>query len=130
MLTASVLSGSETSVAGRLNAIQWTKVPPGASGSSTKTAIDFVPGGAALHVIGGERSAPSHVKSIGIGPLTANAVLVTVRDPIVTPGGAVGCELDWQPLQAAQHSASMVDISVHAIALAISLAGTRSSAIR
>src|SRR4051794_14949027 len=57
---------------------QCTKVPPGASGSSTTSA--HAAGFAALsdHVSGGEISAPSQENSTGTPAPSENAVLVTV----------------------------------------------------
>jgi hypothetical protein len=48
------------------HAVQWTNVPPGASGSFTDSASDRVPGGGADQRSGGETPLPSHVYGFGI----------------------------------------------------------------
>ena len=57
--------------------VQWTKVPPGASGSVITIATSFVPGGS-LAPTRGATSAPSQVKRVGMrapsfqGPFTTS----------------------------------------------------------
>jgi hypothetical protein len=51
---------------GMLNRIQWSQLPPGASGSSQMSTKLFVCDGAPLHLRGGETSAPSIVYREGI----------------------------------------------------------------
>lgn len=48
---------------------QWTKLPPGASGSFITSAKLRVPAGGSFHESAGETSAPSHAKRAGISPL-------------------------------------------------------------
>ena len=49
-------------------------MPPGASGSSTKTGIDFVPGGAALHV-----RTDNSEEGYTLQPLTGGDWIIRVR---------------------------------------------------
>src|SRR5882672_11254337 len=64
------------------------KVPPGASGSSTRSANDAVLPGASSHASGGDWSAPSQVNCTGIGalfwkPALESAIAVSVsRDEL------------------------------------------------
>src|SRR3954467_4600960 len=52
-----------------------------ASGSTTSSAIDFVPSGIPSHVSSGETPSPWHVNLTGIGWLSANALEVSVKSP-------------------------------------------------
>src|SRR5437867_2689226 len=61
----------------------------GASGSSTIIANDLVAAGAPDHSTGGAVSGPSHVYSVGISPLAANAFDVTVSFAVA--GGSGFC---------------------------------------
>src|ERR671937_3087672 len=55
---------------------QWTKVPPGASGSSTISAYEAVLAGAPDQARGGEWFAPSQVNFAGMASLFLKAGLV------------------------------------------------------
>src|SRR4051812_3653942 len=80
-------------------ATQWTKVPLGASGSSTTIATWFVPAGGAVQASGGDTLAPLQVKRTGTVAPSAKAGLDTcirlTRWPpdappaVVTDGGAL-----------------------------------------
>src|SRR5690242_18054760 len=77
--TASV--GRDLRSGGRLNAAKCSKVPPGASGSSTRTAMLLVLGGTADQESGGATPLPSQVYSDGIFPPLSNADEVTLIVP-------------------------------------------------
>src|SRR5690242_7197222 len=77
--TASV--GRDLRSGGRLNATKCSKVPPGASGSSTRTAMLLVLGGTADQESGGATYLPSQVYSDGILPPLSNADDVTLIAP-------------------------------------------------
>src|SRR5579862_9047367 len=64
---------------GRFQITQCTKVPEGASGSSTTRAKAAVPAGAPLHSSAGEMSAPLQEYCVGIAVPDLNAVLVRVK---------------------------------------------------
>src|ERR671935_181963 len=79
---------------------QWTKVPPGASGSSTIRAYEAVFAGAPDQARGGEWFAPSQVNFDGMESLFLKAGLVresvalcrapvSARARVVAPGKAV-----------------------------------------
>src|SRR4051812_20151722 len=72
-------AGSDVTEGGRSNTIQWSKVPLGASGSSTMSANEAVPNGAPLQVSGGEIFSPSQEYCFGIDTFARNAELVSVN---------------------------------------------------
>src|SRR5205807_3033905 len=65
---------------------QCTKVPPGASGSSTTTASSTAPEGTPLHERGGDWLSPTQVKRSGMESPLRKAGLVTAM-PDATAGG-------------------------------------------
>src|SRR4051794_1099641 len=69
---------------------QWTQSRP--SGSSTINTSDFVPAGTPAHARPGERSAPRHVYSGGIGPLEAKASDLSWNDGGDSLGGEGAAE--------------------------------------
>src|SRR5437868_4159062 len=73
---------SPRSDGGRLSNTRCSKVPRGASGSSTRTATLLVSGGTAAHEIGGETLRPSQVYSLGMIPPSLNADDVTDNIPV------------------------------------------------
>src|SRR6476661_1525150 len=73
--------GRDLRSGGRLNAAKCSKVPPGASGSSTRTAMLLVLGGTADQESGGATPLPSQVYSDGILPPLSNADEVTLIVP-------------------------------------------------
>src|ERR1051325_3142575 len=75
--------------AGMFQTSQCVNEPPGASGSSTVIASDFVPGGIAEIVSGGLTFAPSQVYFDGIAPLFGNAELASIIPCGVPVGAAV-----------------------------------------
>src|SRR4051812_49405003 len=77
---ASPRLASERSDGGRLKSTRCSKVPFGASGSSTMMATLFAFDGTTDHEIGGETLRPSQVYSLGIIPPSLKAVDVTVKD--------------------------------------------------
>src|SRR6516225_5756558 len=56
---------------------QWTKSPPGASGSRITSTSSWVPVGTPDHCSGSDTSSPSHVYRDGIDPPSLNAGLET-----------------------------------------------------
>src|SRR6202007_300306 len=72
---------------GMFHVSQCVNEPPGASGSSTVSASDFVPAGIPAIVSGGLTFAPSQVYFAGIAPLFGNAELDSVI-PCGVPVGA------------------------------------------
>src|SRR4026208_2361836 len=74
-------------LAGMLNRTQWTQVPIGASGSSTRRAKDFVPAGGSFQVRAGEMFFPTHEYLAGMDCPFANASLVNVRDMVASVAG-------------------------------------------
>src|SRR5947207_15530517 len=68
---------------------QCTKVPLGASGSSTTTANEVDPAGGSDHASGGDTFSPEQVKRTGMVAPSAKAELVTVRRAAAPAGGVV-----------------------------------------
>lgn len=77
-------SGTLVSVTGMPVTIQWTYVPPGASGSSTTIASSRASSGTPLQASGGETSSPpcrAHAYFPGIAAPSAKAGLLTFSAP-------------------------------------------------
>src|SRR5438105_4354739 len=68
---------------------QWTKSPPGASGSSTRSSSAVALEGTPDQVSGGETSSPWHEYFRGIGAPSAKAVLVSDSRTALTGGATV-----------------------------------------
>jgi hypothetical protein len=62
-----------------LQARQWMKVPPGASGSSIESANERVPFGGLVQRSAGETFCPSQVNFAGIAAPALKAGLVSVK---------------------------------------------------
>src|ERR1051325_7352634 len=75
--------------AGMFHTDQCVNEPPGASGSSTVIASDFVPGGIAEIVSGGLELGPAQGYFDGIAPLFGNAELASIIPCGVPVGAAV-----------------------------------------
>jgi hypothetical protein len=71
-------------------AVQWTKVPPGASGSSSESANERVPRGGAFHESGGEMPLPEQVYPWGMTPPFENAGLESTKAAAI-PARAATC---------------------------------------
>src|SRR5579884_3021399 len=93
MLTAAPWGSGPSPIAvvdgGILLTTQCTYRPEGASGSSTTTASDSVPGGTFCQRSGGGTLRPLQEYSAGIGVLSPNAELVTVNLADPAGGGVV-----------------------------------------
>src|SRR5262245_12788349 len=77
--------------------IQWTYVPPGASGSSTTRATALASPGTPSQVSGGETESPSQVYLTGIGWSASNAELLTVIDSPTSVAGSSAPSSPPQP---------------------------------
>src|SRR5690348_1886671 len=86
--------------AGRSSTTRWTKVPPGASGSSTTTATVGAPCRSPDQASSGTRPAPAQVYAAGMVPPSVNAGLVTVRPGAADGGGVRGRLLVVHPAAA------------------------------
>jgi heme-degrading monooxygenase HmoA len=62
---------------GMPDSVQWMKLPPGASGSSSTSTSSAACGGTLDHASGGDVPAPSQVNRFGIGAPSRNAGLVS-----------------------------------------------------
>ncbi len=76
-------------------AVQWVKVPSGASGSSTTSTSSTAPAGSARQAIVGVLPAPSQVRSSGIAPPSLKS---GVENSIVSgAAGSVGLASSSSP---------------------------------